>query len=128
MFEKNKVKMNKYRLNKGMWIQEMGELYEAWNPGTNNAPRIAGVPVPTETRDSIRMKGIFGTPEESQYNMSSANSGSQPFEQEEVAMVEVGKVFQLIDGLIQTLDKQNNLDKSAILALSQLKNKISRIT
>lgn len=69
-----------------MWQKQLGELYvEGWGPTTPNLPGDArGVKPAVETKDSLRMKGLFGAGD-SPANMASISgaSGQNPFEQEE---------------------------------------------
>jgi len=113
-------------LNSNMWIQELGELYEGWNPGRYNAPTVQGVPTASETKDSIRMRRAqpFGAPQDSTYNISGANSNQMPYEQEEVSTVPSNSVLKLIDYEIQKL---SDSDSSALFALKSLKNNISKL-
>ncbi len=69
-----------------MWQKQLGELYlESWEPTTPNLPGDArGVKPAVETKDSLRMKGLFGAGD-SPANMASISgaSGQNPYEQEE---------------------------------------------
>jgi hypothetical protein len=69
-----------------MWQKQLGELYaESWGPSSpNTPPNIKGVKPAIETKDSLRMKGLFGAGD-SPANMASISgaSGQNPFEQEE---------------------------------------------
>jgi len=69
-----------------MWQKQLGELYmESWGPTTPNLPGdVKGMKPAVETKDSLRMKGLFGSGD-SPANMASISgaSGQNPFEQEE---------------------------------------------
>ena len=69
-----------------MWQKQLGELYiESWNPTTPISPAdVRGMKSAVETKDSLRMKGLFGAGD-SPPNMAAISqaSGQNPMEQEE---------------------------------------------
>ncbi len=69
-----------------MWQKQLEELYlEQWGPTTPNLPGdVKGMKPAVETKDSLRMKGLFGAGD-SPANMASISqaSGQNPTEQEE---------------------------------------------
>lgn len=113
-----------------MWLKDLGNLYvEGWGPSSPNLPGDSRATLPPqETHDSLRMKGVFGSAD-SPANMASLSqaSGQNPYEQEEDKALSKAKVLKLIDDALRTLDPVNNLDKSGIMALSTLKNKIKKL-
>jgi hypothetical protein len=112
-----------------MWIKEIGMLYEGWGPSSPNLPGDSRATLPPqETKDSVRMKGIFGSGD-SPANMASLSqaSGQNPYEQEEDKALSKSKVLLLIDYVLADLDSNNNLDKSGVMALTTLKNKIKKL-
>ena len=110
-----------------MWLKELGNLYtEAWGPSSPNMPGDARGMLPArETKDSIRMKGIFGAGD-SPANMASLSqaSGQNPTEQEEDQLISKNTVLSLIDKHLAHLDSKNQLDKSGVLHLGKLKANI----
>lgn len=113
-----------------MWLKELGNLYnEGWGPSSPNLPGDARTRMsPHETKDSIRMKGIFGSGD-SPANMASLSmaSGQNPYEQEEEHTLSKSDVLNLIDAAMADLDPNNNLDKSGVLALGVLRKKIKSL-
>lgn len=110
-----------------MWIDEIGKLYtESWGPSSPNAPGDArGVLPAQETKDSIRMKGVFGAGDSPTNPLAvSQASGQNPFEQEEDQLISKNTILKMIGEAIDTLDAVNTLDQSGVFALAQLKNKI----
>ena len=110
-----------------MWLKELGEIYsEGWNPGGPNLPGDSKATFPPqETRDSLRMRGVFGAGDSpaSMYSNSLA-SGQNPYEQEEDQMISKNTVLKMIDTHIGHLDSANRLDQSGVLHLGKLKNEI----
>jgi hypothetical protein len=105
-----------------MWIKEIGMLYEGWGPSSPNYPADGRSTLPPqETKDSIRMKGVFGSGD-SPANIASLSmaSGQNPYEQEEDSAVSKSTILQLLHKSMQDLDHNNNMDKNSILILSGL--------
>lgn len=103
-----------------MWIKELGDIYtEAWGPSSPNLPGNArGVLPARETKDSVRMKGIFGAGDSPSNALAvSQASGQNPFEQEEDQMISKNTVLKIIDHYLSDLDSRNRLDRSGISAL-----------
>lgn len=113
-----------------MWLKDLGELYnEGWGPSSPNLPGDSRATMtPKETHDSLRHKGIFGSAD-SPANMASLSqaSGQNPYEQEEDQMISKNTVLKLIHQCLSELDSKNQLDKSGIMSISKLKNKINRL-
>lgn len=112
-----------------MWIKEIGMLYEGWGPSSPNLPGDSRATLPPqETKDSVKMKGVFGSAD-SPANMASLSmaSGQNPYEQEEDKALSKSNVLNLIDAAMDNLDPKNNLDKSGLLSLGVLRNKIKKM-
>ena len=112
------------------YITDLGKLYsEGWGPSSPNLPGDSRATLPPqETASSLGMKGVFGSAD-SPANMASLSqaSGQNPYEQEEDKALSKTKVLKLIDFVLNDLDSNNNLDKSGVMALSNLKNKIKKL-
>ena len=113
-----------------MWLKDLGNLYnEGWGPSSPNLPGDAKFSLPPhETKDSLRMKGVFGAGD-SPSNMASLSmsSGQNPYEQEEDQMISKNAVLQIVEKHLQHLDQKNQLDTSAILHLTQLKKDLLKL-
>jgi hypothetical protein len=113
-----------------MWLKDLGNLYEeGWGPSSPNLPGDGRSRLPPqETKDSIRMKGTFGSAD-SPANMASLSmaSGQNPYEQEEDKALSKSKVLNLISSSMENLDINNNSDKNALLILGTLKKKIQSL-
>lgn len=110
-----------------MWIDDIGKLYtESWGASSPNTPGDARGMLPArETKDSVKMKGIFGAGDSPSNALAvSQASGQNPFEQEEDQLISKNTVLKMIGEAIETLDSVNTLDQSGVFALGQLKNKI----
>jgi hypothetical protein len=115
-----------------MWIKQLGEMYseslykESWGPSSPNMPGDARGMLPArETKDSVRMKGIFGAGDSPSNALSvSQASGQNPFEQEEDQMISKNTIMKMIGEAMNGLDSKNKLDQSAVFALGNLKNKV----
>ena len=102
---------------------------EGWGPGRPELPGDAKTHYSsTETKDSIRMKGVFGAGD-SPSNMlaMSQASGQNPFEQEEDQMISKNTVLKMIENCMGGLDSSNKLDQSAVFAIGQLKSKVDKL-
>jgi hypothetical protein len=113
-----------------MWLNELKDLYsESWNVSSPNLPGDAkGMKPPSETMDSLRMKGIFGAGDSpsNRYSVSQA-SGQNPMEQEEDQMISKHSVLRILNAGIEKLDSVNRLDQSALLSLSEIKKIIEKL-
>lgn len=116
-----------------MWINELKELYtEHWNMIGVTAPGDSRENLPPkETKDSLRMKGLFASSDSpsNPYNISSS-SGNNPFEQEEELInikLNYNDIISLIDDHINELDINNNIDKNIILHFGELKKQIKNL-
>ena len=110
-----------------MWIKELGNLYtEAWGPSSPNLPGdVRGMLPPRETKDSVKMKGIFGAGDSPSNALSvSQASGQNPFEQEEDQMISKNTVLAIVDHYLNDLDSKNRLDHSGIVSLQYVKKNI----
>ena len=109
------------------YINDLGKLYsESWGPSSPNLPGDGRSRMPPqETKDSIRMKGIFGAGD-SPSNMAAVSqaSGQNPFEQEEDEMISKNTVLKIIDHYMADLDSKNRLDQSGVAALGYVKKNI----
>jgi len=103
-------------------------LKESWSGLSMRQPiNRGGFSAPAETADSLRYKGSFSVDPGNGTDKSMA-SGQNPGvgEQEEGEVIDKEAVFFYIDEELKNLDIDNNLDRSAILALSNLKKMITR--
>jgi hypothetical protein len=112
------------------WLKEMGsKMYtEGWGPGSPNLPGDARtLYTPSETKDSVKMKGIFGAGDSpsNMLGMSQA-SGQNPFEQEEEEVISKTKLLQYVNQELEKLNPNNQLEKSAVLILTKLKEIVER--
>jgi len=112
-----------------MWLKELGMLYEGWGPSSPNLPADGRSRLPPqETADSVRMKGVFGRAD-SPANMASLSmaGGQNPYEQEEDKALSKSKVLGLINFSMESLDTNNNSDKTALLILGNLRKQIKNL-
>ena len=100
-------------------------IEENWEGLTINRPPVkGGYTPPQESQMSLRYKGIkIGGPEVNMMDQSLA-SGQNPYEQEEGESVDKNSVINLIDKHLSKLDIHNNLDRSAIMILTDIKQKL----
>lgn len=100
-------------------------IEENWEGLTMNRPPIkGGTTPPQESQMSLRYKGIkMGGPMVNQMDQSLA-SGQNPTEQEEGECVEKSAIISLINSHLEKLDINNNLDRSAIMILTDIKQKL----
>lgn len=107
------------------WLKDIGDkMYtEGWGPSSPLLPGDAQMKyTPKETASSVRMKGIFGAGDTPSNPLAmSQASGHNPFEQEEVEIINKPQALHFIDKELNKLNPNNQLDQSAILALSKLK-------
>lgn len=113
-----------------MWLQDLRKIYtEGWGPSSPNLPGDSKATTPpAETRDSLRMKGVFASGD-SPSNMAAVSmaSGQNPYEQEEERAISKKVILDLIEDEFTTLSHTNTMDRSAILALSTLKKKLNKL-
>lgn len=110
------------------WLNDMGNLYlEGYPSSTVRPPSIKGVPAPQETQNSLAYKGAFSEPRNSNWEISTAQPTANPIaEQEEVSVYD--EVLKLIDKELDKLNINNSLEKAAVLVLTTLKEKISKLS
>lgn len=126
---KNVTKIVNRTLNKSMsnWLNDIGNLYlEGYPASTIRPPSIKGVPAPQETQNSLSYKGAFSEPRNSNFEISTAQPTANPIaEQEEVSVYD--NILKLIDKELDDLNINNSLEKAAVLVLTKLKEKISKL-
>lgn len=110
------------------WLNDMGNLYlEGYPSSTVRPPSIKGVPAPQETQNSLDYEGAFSEPRNSNWEISTAQPTANPIaEQEEVSVYD--EVLKLIDKELDNLNINNSLEKAAVLVLTTLKEKISKLS
>ena len=113
------------------WMKEMGKIYEeGWASPLSISPNRGRAMPPDESSSSLAYKGLFGAPEDGILNKAMAMSSINPVaEQEEdsVLNIKYKKILDLIEEELVELDFESPTDRTAILALTNLKEKIRKL-
>lgn len=111
-----------------MWYNELGLVYEEYVMGSPQTTRSKYTPDPLVTNPNLSIRNVkIGTHEPNLYASSEAGNVAfgNPYEQEEVQESLYTALLEYVDDLLLELDADSVYDRSAILALSKIKNKLN---